>query len=114
MAAQTQITSEAPGRRGDWEWFWRFLAAVMVFVVGWVIWIAVQISPQPLVTPAAYEAAAQARASRNAQGVITQAVPREPVAAPKQEPRKTPPVDVEKLRLSDSLSAPAVQEPGKK
>ena len=103
MAAQTQTTSEAPGRRGDWEWFWRFLAAVMVIVVGWVTWIAVQISPQPLVMPAAYEAAAQARASRNVHGVITQAVPRE-----------EPLVNLEKLRLSDSLSAPAAQEPGKK
>ncbi len=35
------------------EWFWRFLAVVMLIVVGWVVWIAIQISPPDMVLPAA-------------------------------------------------------------
>lgn len=93
MTAEPQGTTESPPKRGDWEWFWRFLSVVMVFVVGWVIWIAVQISPQPLATPAAYEAAAKA-ASRNAQGQIKPAAP-----IPGMRPDT-------KLRLTDTLERP--------
>ena len=43
------------------EWFWRFLAAVMLFAVGWTIWIFTQLNPPQLITPAAFEAAAKAK-----------------------------------------------------
>jgi len=43
------------------EWMWRFLAAAMLFTVGWTIWILYQINPPSLVTDAAFEAAAKAR-----------------------------------------------------
>jgi hypothetical protein len=107
VAEPKQGTSETAPRRGDWEWFWRFLAAVMLFVVGWVIWIAIQISPRALVTPAAYEAAAHANA-RSAKGLI--------VAAPqgKAVPGPQPPVNVEKLRLSESIESPVPRKPSGK
>jgi hypothetical protein len=115
------------------EWFWRFLAVVMVVTVGWVFWIIYQINPQPLITNAGFEAAAKAkaRASQDAKGVITpapapvtappagdssrQAVPAQadaakaPAAAPKE-----PPVNVERLRFADSIETPIPEHGSKK
>jgi hypothetical protein len=112
------------------EWFWRFLAVVMLVVVAWVVWIAIQISPPEMVLPAAYEAAAQGRALRNSGGVIApsaQTLPGSPAAAPvaapaAPDPGQTPvavpvavsapampvepPVNLEKLRLADSIETP--------
>jgi hypothetical protein len=105
------------------EWFWRFLAVVMLVVVGWVLWIMYQINPQPLVTPAGFEAAAKARASQDARGKISPAAPAPELAkaaapaaaAEAKEPTapKEPPVNVEKLRLADSIETP-IPERGKK
>ena len=103
------------------EWFWRFLALVMLVIVGWVVWIAVQISPPDLILPAAFEAAAQGRANRNSAGVIggteTHAaapapeapavvVPASPPPAPAE-----PPVNLEKLKLADSIETPFFERP---
>ncbi len=86
------------------EWFWRFLAAVMLFAVGWSMWIFYQLNPTPLITDAAYQAAAKAKANagQNAQGVIAPA----PVPEPPKEAPKEPPVNAERLKFSDSLSLP--------
>lgn len=92
------------------EWFWRFLAVVMVVTVGWVFWIIYQINPQPLVTDAGFEAAAKARASQDAKGLITPAAA--PVTAPPAAP-KEPPVNVERLRFADSIETP-IPERGSK
>jgi len=111
------------------EWFWRFLAVVMLATVGWVLWIIYQINPQPLITNAGFAAAAKARASQDAKGVITQAavpasVPpaaeastggeaaKPPVQSVPAE-AKAPPVNVERLRFSDSIQTP-IAEPGSK
>jgi hypothetical protein len=82
------------------EWLWRFLAAVMLFAVGWSIWIFYQINPTPLITPAAFEAAAAAKAAskQSIHGVITPAVAAEP------PPPKEPPINADKLRFSETLS----------
>ena len=125
-AAEDTVTPEAAAPRPQkmvGEWFWRFLAVVMLITVGWVIWIIYQINPQPLVTPAGFEAAAKARASQDARGKITPAAPAPeapkpaaPVpAAEAKEPvaPKEPPVNVEKLRLADSIETP-IPERGKK
>jgi len=116
------------------EWFWRFLAAVMLATVGWVLWIMYQINPQPLITTAGFEAAAKARASQGAKGIITPAAavaapaadsamqgaapaqadaarpPNPP--APAAEP-KEPPVNPERLKFADSIETP-IPERGKK
>lgn len=115
------------------EWFWRFLACVMLFVVAWVVWIAIQISPPEMVLPAAYEAAAQGRA-RNSSGTIgappaqasapvqaaadapavsglaTGAVPAE-TAAPAPVASAEPPVNLEKLRRAESIETPIPERP---
>ena len=66
---QTETQEHAPtGASG--EWIWRFLAGVLLFSVGWILWIAYQLNPPMLVTTAAFEAAAKAKASQNAVGVI--------------------------------------------
>ena len=99
------------------EWFWRFLATVMLVAVAWTMWIFYQLNPTPLVTNAAFEAAAKAKANanapQNAQGVIAPSAGSEPAAAPvaseaRKEP-KEPPINPDKLKFSDSLSVPGKQ-----
>ncbi len=90
------------------EWFWRFLAAVMLFAVGWTIWIFTQLNPPQLITPAAFEAAAKAKVDpqQSTQGVIAPAVAADPAKYLPKEAPKEPPVNAEKLKFSDSLSTP--------
>jgi hypothetical protein len=96
------------------EWLWRFLAAVMLFAVGWTLWIFYQLNAPAIVTNAAFEAAAQAKAKagQSAQGVIVPAggavpvppaAPTEPAAPPVP---KEAPINADKLKFSDSLSSP--------
>jgi hypothetical protein len=80
------------------EGFWRFLATVMVFAIAWALWIFYQLNPPMVVLGAAYEAAAKAKASQTARGVIQ--------PAPKPAEAPVPPVDPGKLKLSDSLTMP--------
>ena len=86
------------------EWMWRFLAAAMLFTVGWTIWILYQINPPSLITDAAFEAAAKARLNgkpgdqQSVHGIITPPAPDAP---------KEPPVNPEKLRFSDTIAIPA-------
>ncbi|MBS0337608.1 MAG: hypothetical protein JSS40_12480 [Proteobacteria bacterium] len=101
------------------EWFWRFLAVVMLVIVGWVVWIAIQISPPDLILPAAFEAAAQGRATRNSGGAIGGVAP-QPVAAAVEAPAvpaapppppAEPPVNLDKLRLAESIETPIFERP---
>ncbi len=86
------------------EWMWRFLAAAMLFTVGWTIWILYQINPPSLITDAAFEAAAKARLNgkprdkQSVHGIITPSAPEAP---------KEPPVNPEKLKFSDTIANPA-------
>ena len=92
------------------EWLWRFLASVMLISVGWTMWIFYQLNPTPLITAAAFEAAAKAKsnAQQNTHGVIAPATGAEPSAAPAApEIPREPPVNVDKLKLSDSIATPA-------
>ena len=84
------------------EGFWRFLAAVMLFAVGWAMWIFYQLNPPAVVTNAAFEAAAKAKAAQSAHGIIQ--------PAPKPAAAAEPPVDLGKLKLSDSLAIPPVEK----
>jgi hypothetical protein len=85
------------------EWLWRFLATVMLFAVGWTMWIFYQLNPPPLITSAAFEAAAKAKANtqQNTQGVISP-----PAGSAPAEPRE-PPINPDKLKFSDSIATPA-------
>jgi hypothetical protein len=103
------------------EWFWRFLAGVMLVIVGWVVWIAIQISPPDLILPAAFEAAAQGRATRNSGGAIG-GVPPQPAAPadeapvvvaapPPAPPPAEPPVNLDKLKRAESIDTPIFERP---
>lgn len=85
------------------EWFWRFLAAVMLFTVAWSLWILYQINPPPLIKIAAFEAAARANvnARQNSKGVIAPAI----AVKPEAEAPKEPPINADRLKFSDSLSS---------
>lgn len=91
------------------EWFWRFLAAVMLFAVGWSIWIFYQLNPPPLATNAAFEAAAKARANQSVKGVIAPAAAAAPAA-----PSREPPVNADKLKFTDSLASPVAEPADRK
>jgi hypothetical protein len=117
--------AQTPGPKQDsstqvGEWFWRFLAGVMLVIVGWVVWIAIQISPPDLILPAAFEAAAQGRATRNSGGAIGGVAPQP--AAPAAEapavvapapppPPAEPPVNLDKLKFAESIETPIFERP---
>jgi hypothetical protein len=104
------------------EWLWRFLAVVMMFSVGWTVWIIYQLNPPPLIMNAAFEAAAKAKGKpaekQSAQGVIAPpadsvatapaappaATP--PAASPTPETPKEPPINPEKLKFSETIALP--------
>ena len=107
------------------EWMWRFLAIVMMFSVGWTVWIIYQLNPPPLIMNAAFEAAAKAKGKgasaaekQSAQGVIASAgaegappAPGATASAPAEGP-KEPPINPDKLKFTETLAIPAT--PGKK
>ena len=132
MSAATSGGGESPPPRQFGEWFWRFLAMTLLFVGAWVTWIAIQINPPDVFLPAAYEAAAKGRASRNASGVVrgvvipqpqgdplpaaqppaAEATPASAQAAPAPAvPPPSPPVNLEKLRLAESIETPIHERP---
>lgn len=101
------------------EWFWRFLAGVMMFSVAWTVWIIYQLNPPPLIMNAAFEAAASAKEKgqgtpgekQSTHGVIAPsgaaAATRAPVAVPAPaEAPKVPPVNPEKLKFSETIVPP--------
>jgi hypothetical protein len=89
----------------------------MLVIVGWVVWIAVQISPPDLILPAAFEAAAQGRATRNSAGVIGGSAPAPAPEAPAPAMAALPsvvfepPVNLEKLKLAESIETPIFDRP---
>ena len=103
------------------EWLWRFLAIVMMFSVGWTVWIIYQLNPPPLVMSAAFEAAAKAKGKgapavqQSAHGVIapsagadaaSSAAEAPAAATPVSAAAKEPPVNPEKLKFSDTIVIP--------
>src|SRR5471032_1005639 len=82
----TQHLRPVPARR-NWELFWRIMAGIMVFVVGWIIWVLYQISPRPIVTDLAFESQGKIRqsAAAPAAGAPAPAATVIPPAEPKAE-----------------------------
>ena len=117
-AAEQTVAPGTAAPKQIGEWFWRFLALIMLATIGWIVWVVYQINPRPLVTDAAFEAAAKARASQDARGVITRAaVPVVAVPGPAETPPpepKEPPVNLERLKLSDSIETPIPEHGNKK
>ena len=103
------------------EWMWRFLAIVMMFSVGWTVWIIYQLNPPPLVMNVAFEAAAKAKVKgtssekQSSHGVIApsggadaaSSAAEAPAAAPAAPGApKEPPINPEKLKFSESIAQP--------
>lgn len=88
------------------EFFWRFMAAAMLFAVGWVAWVVWQLMPHSIVTELAYQstkgpAAAPARVELPA--------PAAPGPAPVAKIAETPPAakpTIDMLRLATELTTP--------
>ena len=56
------VRPSSPAKAAGREWFWRILAVLLAGLLGWMGWVAVQLLPgKPLVTEAAYQAAAAAK-----------------------------------------------------
>lgn len=113
------LPPERPAAPRDWEWLWRFLALVMFAVTAWVIWVALQMSPSTLATPAAFEAAARAaahavesRVSRPSAAALDPTTPTRgetPLPAFSAPPSPSqdfpyPPVDLNRLKRAEMLS----------
>jgi hypothetical protein len=110
MAAAQQTAAPGaavapPPQKMVGEWFWRFLAVVMVATVGWVLWIMYQINPQPLITNAGFEAAAKARATQGAKGKITPAP-----AADNAAPAGSVPAQADPAQAGSAQAAPGQAE----
>lgn len=127
-AAQVTLLPALPESHSfvNWEWFWRFLALVLFISTSWVIWVLIEMNPNPLATPAAFAAAAHAAQGRISPAPSAEvarpesAVLAEPgvgspasgtpgvigTGAPAQglAPGPIPPVDLRRLKRSDTLS----------
>jgi MSHA biogenesis protein MshN len=83
------------GRSIASNFFWRFMAAAMLFAVGWVAWVVWQLTPHSVVTDLAYQSPAAAK--------LAAPVAVAPPAAPKAEPAPAPP------RVAEAPAAPAAR-----
>ena len=106
--------------RGGHEWFWRIIAVLVLISLAWIAWVAYQLQPRSIVTPAGLAAGRQAPAPQAAQVAPQPAPPAvEPVKAPEPikapepeqaakapEPAKPAPEPVETFRLARSIETP--------
>jgi MSHA biogenesis protein MshN len=92
--------------RGGHEWFWRIVSVLLLAAVGWVVWIAYQIRPQPIATDLAFKAATRVREPIAAR-------PAAPMAPPVAAPQAAPPPPAPALEQApDSLKlARAIETP---
>lgn len=105
--------------QGISEWVWRFIAAAMVVLSGWLAWVLYLLNPPPLVMPAAFAASAgilakttrepqqAARAEAAAPPVLaapvaTEAKPEAPKPAPEAKPEPVKPNPAEVLETLES------------
>jgi MSHA biogenesis protein MshN len=123
------------------EWFWYAMAVVMLLAVAWIIWLAWQLNPRPIVTDLAYQTAPKAdaqaaapkaaapapanpKSSVDAQTAahLAQPAAEQPAAAQPQDKPAAPPAEasrVDMLKLTTELGTSvrersrAVAEPRK-
>jgi len=105
---QSTVRAVQPAERRR-EWFWRIVAGLMLIAVGWVVWIAYQLRPHPVVTDLAFRAAEEARRSRA--GAPLPSVPAPVIAAPAPaESQLAAPQSFETFRLATAIESP-IREP---
>lgn len=118
--AEAGVLRAAPAAARHREWFWRVVTLLLIIGVAWVLWIAYQILPRPLVSDAAFRAAEQARVRApiavKVQAPVVPAVaevaPVAPQEAQEPPPARQPPA-AESLKLALAIETP-VREPAAK
>ncbi len=114
-------------RGGASEWFWYVMAVLMLLAVAWIIWLAWQLNPRPVVTDLAFQAQTKAEAPAPAPRATAPASPKSTVdaqtashlAEPAQPPAQAQPkpaavadaARVDMLRLATELSTPVLEKP---
>ncbi len=109
-------------RGGASEWFWYAMAVLMLLAVAWIMWLAWQLSPRPVVTDLAFQAPAKAEAPAPAPKAAAPASPKStvdaqtaatlavPAAAPAQpQPKPAAVADagkIDMLKLATELLTP--------
>jgi MSHA biogenesis protein MshN len=108
------------------EWFWYVMAILMLFAVAWIIWLAWQLNPRPVVTELALEASkaapiaaakapapANPKSSVDAQTAAHLAAPAPAAAPPQDKPAAVaataPAADagrIDMLKLATELATP--------
>jgi len=107
------------------DFFWRTMAMMMLFAVGWVAWLVWQLMPRPIVTELAYQssrgkisAPADPAPSRSESAPAPQAAAPQPApssSAPDSAgaqaplPQRSDRVNVDMLRLATELTTPIPQ-----
>jgi len=123
----SQHMHAVPARRLASGFFWRTMAMLMLFAVGWVAWLVWQLTPRPIVTDLVYQssrgkASAPAASSRPDSAPAPQAAAPQPAPAlpassasaapaPAQPPlpRRSEKINVDMLRLATELTTPIPQ-----
>ena len=95
------------------DFFWRTMAMLMLFAVGWVAWLVWQLMPHPIVTELAYQSSRGKASAPAPQAAAPRPAPSSsgPDSAGAQAPLPQRPdrVNVDMLRLATELTAPIPQ-----
>jgi MSHA biogenesis protein MshN len=113
QAGAQSIKALDPGRKTDRDWFWRVVAALLLVAVGWVMWVAYQLLPRPLVTDEVFRLM-QAKPAQPAVSpvVVAPVVEEKPtlasVAVP-TETKQTPAEPAETFKLARAIETPILE-----
>ncbi len=123
----SQHMHAVPARTLASDFFWRTMAMLMLFAVGWVAWLVWQLTPHPIVTDLVYQssrgkASAPAASSRPDSAPAPQSAAPQPTAAlPAASasaasaaaqpplPQRSEKINVDMLRLATELTTPIPQ-----
>jgi MSHA biogenesis protein MshN len=123
----SQHMHAVPPRTLASDFFWRTMAMLMLFAVGWVAWLVWQLTPHPVVTDLVYQssrgkASAPAASSRLDPAPAPQSAPAQPApvlpaasssagsaAAQAPLPQRSEKINVDMLRLATELTTPIPQ-----
>jgi len=123
----SQHMHAVPARTLASDFFWRTMAMLMLFAVGWVAWLVWQLTPHPIVTDLAFESS-RGKASASAASSRPDSVPAPQSAAPQPAPalpassasaasaaaqpplpQRSEKINVDMLRLATELTTPIPQ-----
>jgi MSHA biogenesis protein MshN len=123
----SQHMHAVPARTLASDFFWRTMAMLMLFAVGWVAWLVWQLTPHPIVTDLVYQssrgkASAPAASSRPDSAPAPQSAAPQPApalpaasasaasaAAQPPLPQRSEKINVDMLRLATELTTPIPQ-----